>query len=154
MFTLGDAGVTVTLGDAGRIVTRRYGGVIVWTAGCRGTMIGSAGVAMALSKILARSTMACYWASPKWENGAEGAGLVRASVRACAVIMAALTEDVLGTGQCCGKNALSWRCARIWSLEHRVGSSNSVPGRDLNTSYQPHGGPKCGGRRSSHKLGL
>ena len=57
-------------------------------------MFGSAGLAMALSKILARSTMACCWASLNWENGAAGDGLVRASIRARAVMMAALTEDV------------------------------------------------------------
>ena len=67
-------------------------------------MIGSAGLAMALSDILARLNMACCWASPNWENGAAGAGLVRASVRACAVMMYALTEDVLGTGHWCGNN--------------------------------------------------
>ena len=104
MFTLGDAGGTVTLGDAGGIVTRRGGGGTVLTEGCRGTMIGIAGLAMALSKILARSTMACCWASPNWEKGAAGAGLVRASVRARAAMMAASTEDVLGTGNLCGKN--------------------------------------------------
>ena len=59
---------------------------------------------MALSKILARLTMACCWASPNWENGAAGAGLVRASVRDRAAMMAASTEDVLGTGHWCGKN--------------------------------------------------
>ena len=59
MFTLGDSGGTVTLGDSGEIVTRRGGGGIVLTAGCGGTMIGSAGLGMALSNILARSTMAC-----------------------------------------------------------------------------------------------
>ena len=58
MFTLGDAGGTVTLGDAGGIVTRREGGMIVSNAGCGGTMMGSVGLAMALSNILARSTMA------------------------------------------------------------------------------------------------
>ena len=104
MFTLGDAGGTVTLGDAGVIVTRRGGGGIVLTAGRGGTLVGSAGLAMELSNILARSTMACCWASPNWENGAAGAGLVRASVRARAAIMAASTEDVLGTGHWCGKN--------------------------------------------------
>ena len=98
MFTLGDAGGTVTLGDAGVIVTRRDGGVIVRTAVCVGTMMGSAVLAMALSNILARSTMACCWASPNWENGAAGTGLVSASVRARAVMIALLTEDVLGTG--------------------------------------------------------
>ena len=67
-------------------------------------MIGSAGLAMALSKILARSTMACCWASPNWENRAACAGLVRAYVRARAAIMAASTDDVLGTGHWCGKN--------------------------------------------------
>ena len=80
--TLGAGGVMFTLEDAGGIVTRRGGGGTVLTAGCRGTMIGSEGLAMALSKILARSTMACCWASTNWENGAAGAGLVRASVRA------------------------------------------------------------------------
>ena len=87
-----------TLGDAGGIVTRRGGGGIVLTEGCGGTMIGGAGLAMALSKILSRSTMDCCWASPNWENGAAGAVLVRASVRARAAIMDASTEDVLGTG--------------------------------------------------------
>ena len=67
-------------------------------------MIGSAGLAMALSKILASSTMACCWASPNWENGAASAGLERAFVRARAAMMAASTEDVLGTGHLCGKN--------------------------------------------------
>ena len=37
-------------------------------------------------------------------NGAAGAGLVRASVRARAAIMAASMEDVVGTGHWCGKN--------------------------------------------------
>ena len=105
MFNLRDAGRTVTLGDAGGIVTRRDGVGIVRTTGCRGTMIGSAGLAMALLKILERSTMACCWASPNWENGAVGAGLVRASVRACAAMMAASTEDVLGSGHWCGNNS-------------------------------------------------
>ena len=104
MFTLGDAGGTVTLGDAGGIFTRKDGGVIVWTAGCEGMMIGSAGLAMALSNILARSTMACCWALTNWANGAAGARLVRASVRARAAMMAASTGDVLGTGHWCGKN--------------------------------------------------
>ena len=95
MFTLRDTGGTVTLGDSGGIVTRRDGGVIVWTAGFGGTMMGSAGLAMALSNILARSTMACCWESPNWENGAAGAGLVRDSIRARAAMMAASTEDVI-----------------------------------------------------------
>ena len=59
MLTLGDVGGTVTLRDAGVIVTRRGGGGIVLTAGCGGMMIVSAGLAMAISKILARSMMAC-----------------------------------------------------------------------------------------------
>ena len=101
MFTLGDSGGTVTLGDAGGVVTRRGGSGIVLTAGCGGTVIWVAGLAMALSKILARSTMACCWASPNWENGA---GLVRASVRDRAAMMAASTDDVLGTGHWCGNN--------------------------------------------------
>ena len=58
-----------TLGDAGGSVARRDANVIVWTAGCAGTMIGSAGLAMAVSKILERSTMTWCWASPNWENG-------------------------------------------------------------------------------------
>ena len=66
MFTLRDSGGTVTLGDAGGIVTRRGGGEIVLTAGRRGTLIGSAGLAMAISNILARSTMACCLALPNW----------------------------------------------------------------------------------------
>ena len=75
MFTLGDAGGTITLGDAGGIVTRRDGGVIVRTAGYGETMMGGAGLVMALSNILARSTMACCWASPNWENRAVEKGL-------------------------------------------------------------------------------
>ena len=66
MFTLGDAGGTVTLRDAGGIVTRRDGGVIVRIAGCGGAMMGSAVLAMALSNIPERSTMACCWESPNW----------------------------------------------------------------------------------------
>ena len=93
-----------TLGDAGGIITHRSGGGIFLTAGRGGTMIGSAGLAMALSNILARSTMACCWVSPNWENRAAGAGLVRASVRDRAAMMDASTEDVLGTGHWCGKN--------------------------------------------------
>ena len=104
MFTLGGAGLTVTLGDAGGVVTHRDGGVIVWNSGCGGMMMGSAGLAMVISNILARSKMACCWALPNWANGVSGAGLVRASIRACAVMMAALTEDVFVTGHWCGKN--------------------------------------------------
>ena len=104
MFTLVDAGGNVTLGDAGGIVTRRVGGGIFLTAGRRGTLVGSAGLAMALSNILARSTMACCWASSNWENGDSGAELVRSFVRARAAMMAASTEDVLGTRHWCGKN--------------------------------------------------
>ena len=104
MFTRKDAGGTVTLGYYGRIVMHRGDSGIVLTAGCGGTMIGSAGLAIALSKILARPTMACCWASPNWENRAAGARLVRASFRARDAMMAASTEDVLGTGHWCGKN--------------------------------------------------
>ena len=104
MFTLGDVGGTVTLGDAGGVVTRRGGGGIVLTAVRGGTLVGSAGLAMALSKILARSTMACCWVSPNWENGAAGSGLMSASVGARAAMMAASTEDILGTGHWCGNN--------------------------------------------------
>ena len=104
MLTFGDSGGTVTLGDAGGIVTRRDGDVIVRTAGCGGTMLGSARLAMSLSNILARSTMACCWESSNQENGAAGAGLVRAYVRALAVMIAASTEDVFGTGHWCGNN--------------------------------------------------
>ena len=104
MFTLGDAGGTVTLGYAGGIVTHRGGGGIVMNAGCGGTVLGSAGFAMALSNILLRSMMACCWASPNWENGAVCAGLARASVRAHAATVAASTEDVFSTGHWCGKN--------------------------------------------------
>ena len=102
--TLRAGGGMFTLGDAGGIVTRRYGSGIVLTAGCGVTMIGSAGLEMALSEILARSTIACCWASTNWENGAAGAELVRASVRARAAMMAASTDDVLGTGHWCGNN--------------------------------------------------
>ena len=104
MFTLRDSGVTVTLGYAGRIVTRRYGGVFVRTAGYGGTMMGSAGLAMALSNIVARSTIACCCLLPNWEDGAAGAGLVRASVRDRAEMMTPSMEDVFGTGHWCGKN--------------------------------------------------
>ena len=44
----GDAEVIVILGDSGGIDTRGDGGVTVRTAGCGGTMLGSAGFAMAL----------------------------------------------------------------------------------------------------------
>ena len=57
MFTLQDAGGTVALGDNGGIVTCRDGGVIVRTSGCGKTMMGSAGLAMSLLNILARSTI-------------------------------------------------------------------------------------------------
>ena len=67
-------------------------------------MIGSAGLAMAISKILVRSMMACCWVSPNWENGAAGAGLVRASGRVHSAMMAALKEYVLGTGHWYGNN--------------------------------------------------
>ena len=69
MFTLGDDGITVTLREAGGIGTRRYGGVTVRATGCGGTMLGRAGLAMALSNNLERSTMDCCWASTKWANG-------------------------------------------------------------------------------------
>ena len=65
-------------------------------------MLGSAGFAMVLSNISVRSTMACYWALPNWENVAAGAGLVRASVRARATAMNASTGDVFGSGYWCG----------------------------------------------------
>ena len=104
VFTLRDAGGIVTLGDAGGIGSRRDGGVTVRTAVCGGVMLGSAGFAMALSNILARSTMACCWESPNWANGATGAGLVRDSVRARAATMAPSMEDFFGTGHWCGKN--------------------------------------------------
>ena len=117
----GDDGGTVTLGDAGVIVTRRGGGGIVLTAGCGGTMIGSAGLAMVLSNILARSTMACCWALPNWENGAAGAGLVRAYIRARVVMMAASTEDIFGTGHWCGNNCtvLAVRSALVFGTYSR-----------------------------------
>ena len=67
-------------------------------------MLGKAGFAVALSNISERSTMACFWASPNWANGATGAGLVRASDRDRAAMMAASTEDVFGTGHWCGNN--------------------------------------------------
>ena len=105
--------------------------------------MGSAGFAMALSDIMARSTMAFCWESPNWANREAEGGLVRASVRARANRMAALTEKVFGTGHWCEKNALFWRCARIWSSLHTVGSSNSVQEQGLNTSRRPHGGPSA-----------
>ena len=100
MFTLGDVGGTVTLRDAGGIVTCRGGGGIVLTAGRGETLVESVGLAMALSKILVRSTMACCWASTNWENGATGAGLVRASVRA---------RHGCIDGGCFGHWALVWK---------------------------------------------
>ena len=42
MFTLGDAGGNIALGEAGGIGTSGDDGVIVRTAGCEGTMLGSA----------------------------------------------------------------------------------------------------------------
>ena len=113
MFTLRDVGGTVTLRDAWGVVTRRGGGGIFLTAGRGGTLVGIAGLAMALSKILARSTMACCWASPNWENRSSGAGLVRASVRARAAMMAASKEDVLG----------HWEL--VWKEFHCLGSALS-----------------------------
>ena len=106
MFTLGDSGRTVTLGDSGGIGTLRDGGGIIRTAGFRGMMLGSAGFVMALLKISARSTIACCWASPNWANRAAGAGLVRASVRDRAAMMAASMGDVFGTGIWCGNNCI------------------------------------------------
>ena len=79
-------------------VTLIDGGGTVRTAGFGRMTMGSAGFVMALSNILARSTMACCWALPKWANGATGAGLVRASINACAATMSVLTEEVFGTG--------------------------------------------------------
>ena len=104
VLTLGDAGGILTLGDAGGIGTHGDGCVTVRNAGCRVTMLGGAGFAMALSNISVRSMMDCFWASPNWANGAACAGLVRASVRARAVTIAASSEDVLGTRNWCGKN--------------------------------------------------
>ena len=51
------------------------------------------------------------------------------------------------------KIALFWRCARLWSLGHKVGSSDIVREQDLNTSRRPHGGSKCGSWQISRKLG-
>ena len=121
MFTFVDAGGNITLGDAGVIAPHRDGGVTAWTTGCRGTMLGSAGLAMALSNILARSTMACCWESPNWENGAAGARLVRASVRARAATMAESTDDVFGTGHWCGNNCtvLAVRSAMVFGTYSR-----------------------------------
>ena len=117
-------------------------------------MRGSAGFEMALSNILARSTIACCWASPNWTNMAAGAGLMRASVRARSATMAASTKDVFGTGHWCGKNCTVLAVRSALSLEHIVGSSDGVWDQDLNTSCRPHGGPKCGSQRSSKILGL
>ena len=87
--TLGGPGGNDTLGD---------GGGTARTADSGGTTMGSAGFAMVLSNISTRSTMAFCWASPNWANGATGAGLVRASINACAATMSVLTEEVFGTG--------------------------------------------------------
>ena len=100
--TLRDTGEIVTLGGTGGIFTLGDGGGTVRTSGCEGTLMRSAGFEIELSNILARSTMACCWESPNWANGATGAGLVRASVRARAAMMAASTEEVFGTGHWCG----------------------------------------------------
>ena len=70
-------------------------------------------------------------------------------VRARASTMTASTKEVFSTGYWCRKVALFWRCARLWSSGHKVGNSNIVWEKDLNTSRQPHWGPKCGGQRSS-----
>ena len=93
-----------TLGGIGGIVTLRDGGGILRTEACGGRTMGGAGSTMVLSNILSRSTMDCCWASPNWANNAAGAGLVRASVRARAVTMAASTEDVFGTRHWCRKS--------------------------------------------------
>ena len=98
---LGEFSPSEMLGGMG---TRGYGSVTVRTTGCGGMMLVSAGFVMALSNILAKSTMACCWESPNWVNGASGAGSVRVSVRARAAMMAASTEDVFGTGYRCGNN--------------------------------------------------
>ena len=57
--TLRGTGGIVTLGGTGGIVTLGDGSGTVRTEGCKGTPMGSAGFAMSLSNILARSTMAC-----------------------------------------------------------------------------------------------
>ena len=57
IFTLGDTEGTVTLGNAEGIGTYGDGGVTICTAGCEGTMMGSAGLVMSLSNVLERSTM-------------------------------------------------------------------------------------------------
>ena len=56
-----------------------------------------------------------------WSNGAAGAGFVRASVRARAATMAALTEDVFGTGHWCGNNCtvLAVRSALVFETYSR-----------------------------------
>ena len=54
---------------------RRYwgnGGETVRTAGCGGKLMGSAGFAMALSNILARSTIACFWNLQTGKTGRQG----------------------------------------------------------------------------------
>ena len=104
MFNLGDAGVNITLVDSGGIGTFGDGGGTVRTAGFRVRMLVSAGSAIALSNISARSIMACCWALTNWKNGVTCAGLVRASVRARAATITALSEDVFGTGHWCEKN--------------------------------------------------
>ena len=104
IFTLVCTGGIVTLGRNWGIVTLGGGGGTVRTAGYGETIMGRAGFAMALSDILARSTMAFCWGLPNWENGAAGAGLARASIRAHDVTMAASTEEVFGTGHWCRKN--------------------------------------------------
>ena len=66
IFTLGGTGRIVTLRGTGGIFNLGDGSGTVRTADCGGTLMGSTGFAMALSNILERSTMACFWVSPNW----------------------------------------------------------------------------------------
>ena len=46
--------------------------------------------------------MAASWALPMCANGLAGAGFARALARACTAVVAALAEEVLGTGHLWG----------------------------------------------------
>ena len=60
---------------------------------------------MLARKILAREESADSCASPMLANGAAGAGLSRAFVRASAALMALSEEERDGIGASCGKNS-------------------------------------------------
>ena len=81
-------------------------------------MSGSRGESTAMENILDNAVIARSWSSPTVAKGAAGAGLERASARARAALVAASIEEVLGTGQSCGKNStvLATRSARVFGI--------------------------------------